>query len=455
MENKRFSEMTLQELVVPGGHPCSCGKVHKCELQYLEIAPGAIRKLPEMMEALHSRKPFILFDENTYEAAGKEVLAILEREGIPSVNWMIPGGHVKPGEWACGSALLHFDPSCDLILAVGSGVLNDICKVLSHATGVPNAVVGTAPSMDGYASNSSAMEVNNLKVTLYNHAPRAILLDTEIMAKAPMRMLQAGFGDIIAKYIALCEWRIARIVTGEYYCEEIAEIMRTALRRVWNAADGIPRRDPEAIGAIAEGLVLAGIAMSYAETSRPASGMEHYFSHIWEMMALERGKPYDLHGIQVGVGTILSMKLYRRIRALQPSYEKAEAHMAAFSQKAWEAEMRRIFGKTGEEVLKVEEESKKNDPRRQAEHLAKILAHWDEICRVMDEELPDYEALRGKMEQIGEPVLPSELNISLEDTLDAFTASRDIRNKYVGSSMLWDLGELEDLRAYLRGVAEE
>ena len=140
----------------------------------------------------------------------------------------------------------------DLLLAIGSGVLNDICKVVSLATGVPNAVVGTAPSMDGYASNSSSMEVNKVKTTLYNHAPCGILLDTEILAQAPMRMLQAGFGDMIAKYIATCEWRIAHIVTGEYYCEEVAALMRHALSRMMDAVEGIPARDPEAIGTIAE-----------------------------------------------------------------------------------------------------------------------------------------------------------------------------------------------------------
>lgn len=450
----KFAKMTLKEMTAPGGYPCSCGKVHKCELKYLDISRGAIKKLPEMMETLKSRKPFVLYDKNTFEAAGKEVLSILESCGIPYVSWMIPGEHIKPGEWEVGSALMHFDPSCDLILAVGSGVLNDIGKVLSHATGVPNAVVGTAPSMDGWASNSSSMEVNQVKVTLYNHAPSGILLDTEIMAKAPMRMLQAGFGDIVAKYVALCEWRMSKIITEEYYCEEVAEIMRTALKKVVDAADGIPARDPDAIGAIAEGLVLAGIAMAYAEISRPASGLEHYFSHMWEMMALERGKPYDLHGIQVGVGTILTLKLYRYIRELQPSREKAEAHMAAFSQEAWEAETRRIFGRTADEVLKIEQAARKNDPANHAVRLARTLENWDEICRIMDEELPDYEALRAKMEKIGEPIKPSDLNISLQDTLDAFTASRDIRNKFLTSSMLWDLGEMDDFREILRREAE-
>ena len=451
----KFSEMSLQELTAKGGYACSCGRVHKCELEYLKIAPGILSEVPEMLRVLGSKKPFVLFDKNTYEAAGKEVLRILDDQGISYVEYMLPGDHPKPGEWEVGSVIMHFDPSCDLILAVGSGVLNDTAKVVSLATGIKNAVVGTAPSMDGYASNSSSMEMNKVKVSLYNHAPRGILLDTEVLAKAPMRMLQAGFGDMIAKYIALCEWRFSHIITGEYYCEEIADLMRTALQRVVDAADRIVTRDPEAIGRIAEGLVLAGIAMAYAEISRPASGLEHYFSHMWEMMALERDKPYDLHGIQVGVGTMLCMKLYRHIRKIQPDRAKAEAHMKAFSEKEWESEVYRIFGKTAPEVLEVEKKAHKNDPAGHAERLERILGNWDEIVRAMDEELPDYEKLRAQMEALGAPVKPSDLGISLQDTLDAFMGSRDIRAKYLTSTLLWDLGEIEEYREILKAEAEE
>ena len=130
------------------------------------------------------------------------------------------------------------------------------------------------------------------------------------------------------------------------------------------------------------------MAMAYAEISRPASGLEHYFSHMWEMMALERGVPYDLHGIQVGVGTVLSMKLYRKIRQIQPDRAKAEAHMKAFSRADWEAQVRRIFGKTADEIIAIEDKTHKNDPARHAKRLDNLVNHWDEILKIIDEELP-------------------------------------------------------------------
>ena len=451
----RFDQMSLKELIHPEGFDCECGRHHVCALQYLKIGRGAVESVPEMLAAMGKKRPFVVCDQNTYEVAGRRVCEILDRAGVEHGLYVIPGKRISPAEWEVGSALMHYDPRCDMLLGVGSGVVNDTCKVLAHAIGVPSAIVGTAPSMDGYASNSSSMEVNHVKVSLYNHAPVGILLDSEILAQAPMRMLWAGLGDMVAKYIAVCEWRISHIVTGEFYCESIAQMMRSALKKIVDASDGITKRDPDAIQSIAEGLVVAGMAMAYAEISRPASGLEHYFSHMWEMMALERGVPYDLHGIQVGVGTVLSMKLYRKIRQIQPDRAKAEAHMKAFSRADWEAQVRRIFGKTADEIIAIEDKTHKNDPARHAKRLDNLVNHWDEILKIIDEELPDYDALYQTMAKTGMPMRPSEIDVPMDDVVDAFIGARDIRDKYLSCSFLWDLGLTDEFAEYLREVAEE
>ena len=451
----RFDQMSLKELIRPEGFDCECGRHHVCALQYLKIGRGAVESVPEMLAAMGKKRPFVVCDQNTYEVAGRRVCEILDRAGVEHGLYVIPGKRISPAEWEVGSALMHYDPRCDMLLGVGSGVVNDTCKVLAHAIGVPSAIVGTAPSMDGYASNSSSMEVNHVKVSLYNHAPVGILLDSEILAQAPMRMLWAGLGDMVAKYIAVCEWRISHIVTGEFYCESIAQMMRSALKKIVDASDGITKRDPDAIQSIAEGLVVAGMAMAYAEISRPASGLEHYFSHMWEMMALERGVPYDLHGIQVGVGTVLSMKLYRKIRQIQPDRAKAEAHMKAFSRADWEAQVRRIFGKTADEIIAIEDKTHKNDPARHAKRLDNLVNHWDESLKIIDEELPDYDALYQTMAKTGMPMRPSEINVPMDDVVDAFIGARDIRDKYLSCSFLWDLGLTDEFAEYLREVAEE
>ncbi|MBR4360348.1 MAG: sn-glycerol-1-phosphate dehydrogenase [Clostridia bacterium] len=452
-----FYRMSIQALTRQEGFACPCGKHHACALDDLRIGSSALAGVSDMVRALGCKKPFIVCDDHTFEVAGKQVDALLTAAGIPHMLYIIPcaGQKIAPAEWEVGSVLMHFDPSCDLFLGVGSGVINDICKVLGHATGLKSAIVGTAPSMDGFASNSSAMEINHVKMTLFNRAPKGILLDTDILRQAPMRMLWAGLGDMAAKYIALCEWRISHLVTGEYYCEDVAQLMRSALKRVIDAADGIPSRDPDAIQAIAEGLIVSGIAMAFAEISRPASGLEHYFSHMWEMMALERNQPYDLHGIQVGIGTMLTLKMYRKFRQITPDRAKAEAYWNDMTREKWESRIRSIFGKTAPEIIAMEASIGKNERKGHEERLNRIVDHWEEIQQAVTEELPDYDRLRSLMEKTGMPLRPSDIGISVKDTVNAFIGARDARNKYMSCSLLWDLGLTDEFADYLERVAEE
>ena len=164
----------------------------------------------------------MLADERTHRAAGEAVCAALDNSRIPYTEYVLPGNTVKPDEKTVGAAVMHFDRRCDLVIGVGSGVINDVGKLLSKTAGTPYIIVGTAPSMDGYASATSLMDVDGLKVSLPSRCADAVVGDTAVLRQAPERMLIAGLGDMLAKYISLGEWRIAHIITGEYYCSTVA-----------------------------------------------------------------------------------------------------------------------------------------------------------------------------------------------------------------------------------------
>ena len=438
-----FADADLKTLIAPEGHACACGRTHSMVMDYVSICPGAVKEIPAGLKAIGGTKPFIVCDENTKAAAWPFVEPVLAAAGIQYSLYCFPGAHIEPDEQAMGSLAMAYDPSCDCIMGIGSGVINDCCKIMAKITGHKQMIVGTAPSMDGYASNSSAMIRDRIKVSIYDPSPAAIICDIDIIKNAPMRMLWAGFGDMLAKYIAICEWRISNLVTGEYYCENIADLMRASLRKIVENAPQLKTRDEKAVQATVEGLVLSGVAMSYAGISRPASGLEHYFSHLWEMMALDRGNSYELHGIQVGVGTLITLKLYDKIREMKPSREVAEKFINDFCDEEWQKMIRRIFGKAAETVIMQEHNQfHKNDKTRHAARLTKILENWDEILKIIDEELPDREAIAAIMKGLEMPMTPEDINISWEDTCDAFIGSRDIRDKYLSSSMLWDMGVL-------------
>ena len=444
---KHLSEMTLAELTAEGGIRCSCGKVHRCGLRFFRAGPGAVNTLPEALERRGRRHPFVVMDTNTEKAAGEKVRAALAGAGIQATEFVFPPreGKMEPDEWAMGALTMAMDPACDVIVAVGSGVINDCCKVLAHACGLPGMVVCTAPSMDGYCSNSASMIQNRLKVSLYNACPEAIIADTDILATAPDIMLQAGLGDMLAKYVSICEWRISHMVYGDAYCEEIAGMVRACLRKIVAQADGLMRRDPEALKAVLEGLVISGISMAFAEISRPASGLEHYFSHLWEMQALQRGKPSDLHGIQVGVGTLCTLWIYEHMLNRDTvDTARAEKAIADYSQAAWEKRMAEIFGPVTPSVLAIEQKVRKNSPENWRARLKIITERWPEIRAIIREELPPRAEVYALMKKCGMPLVPADLGLTRQDTLDALEGSREIRDKYLTSSLLWDLGLLHE-----------
>lgn len=434
-----FSSMSLAELLNPEGFPCACGLHHSTQLKAVHSGHGAVAKLPEALKQAGISRPFIFCDVNTRAAAWAQAQAVLEAAGIPYQLYCF-AAPPEPDEHACGSLLMAFDPACDGVLVIGSGVLNDIGKVLAHALRLPQVVLATAPSMDGYASDSSSMVQAGVKVTLYNACPQVIVADMDILCAAPEILLQAGLGDMLAKYLSLLEWRLSHLVTGEYYCENIAGLMRRALHRVVDNGPKLLSRDPAAVESIFEGLTLSGVAMSYAKVSRPASGLEHYFSHLWEMMALQRHQPQHLHGIQVGVGTLLTLKLWEQLVHIEPSRERGLAFRASFDEAAWAARIRKVFGSTAQALLDAAAAQGRNDESKHRERLDRIVQHWPEILRMAQEELPGYQAVYDLMKSQAMPLLPEDLGFSEQDTLDAFFGSREIRDKYLTSSLLWDLG---------------
>ena len=425
-------------------NPCPCGKPHTIAIDEVVVGSGAVNRLPEFVNR-YGKRPFVVADVNTYAAAGERVCEILKAAEIPFSSFVFKDKALEPDEKAVGAAFMHFDKACDLIVGVGSGVINDICKILSHVAGLPYMIVGTAPSMDGYASATSSMSRDGVKISLNSRCADVIIGDTDILKTAPDHMLRSGLGDMLAKFVSIAEWRIAHIITGEYYCEEVAQLIRAAVKKCVDNGEGLLKREDAAIEAVFEGLVIGGVAMAYAGVSRPASGVEHYFSHVWDMRGLEFGAKVDLHGIQCAMATMKAVELYEKVMTVTPSWEKAHAYVQSFDLESWNAQLRTFLGSSAETMIDLE---KKEGKYRKDTHEARfylIEKNWDAILRILREELPGTEELCKLMDQVG--ISRDLLTIGVDKNCAkmTFRATKDIRDKYVLSRLAWDLGILEEL----------
>ena len=427
---------------------CSCGRIHKCDVERLIVGSHAISALPDELRRCNCHKVFMLADANTYAAAGEQVERLLLTEGFACAKYVYPVSP-EPDEVAVGSAILHFDPTCDLVLAVGSGVIGDISKILASVSGKEYVIVATAPSMDGYASATSSMTRDGLKISLPSRCPRIIIGDTDVLKNAPMEALVSGLGDMLAKYISLAEWRISALITGEYYCETVADLVRSSLKKCVDHADGLMQRDPSAVEAVFNGLVTAGAAMAYANASRPASGIEHYFSHLWDMRGIEFGEPVSTHGIQCAVGTLLAARLYERILTVTPDRQRGIDYAQSFNVTAWRKELSRFLGRGAEAIIELDEKEQKYSTVKHEARLAVIIEKWDEIKAIIREEIPSAQAVEALLDRISCPKTTEAWGLSADVIPEAFKATKDIRDKYILSRLAFDLGILEELTATL------
>ena len=292
-------------------YSCACGKSHKVDIQAIRVGSGVIQELPGILRDLGASHIFLVADNYTFEAAGRQVEQLLDQAGLAYHKRVFQTETpLVPNEYALGSVLAAMTSQDDMLLAVGSGTLNDVTKYVSARTGVPYVIAATAPSMDGYASTVAPTILDGFKTTLPAVYPAAIVADVDILKDAPMPMLTAGFGDIIGKFTSLADWRLSHQLNGEYYCPEVAGVIEAAVETCAANAQALAQREPQAIQAVTEALILSGLAMGMVGVSRPASGAEHQMAHYWEMDALRRGEEHPLHGNAVGVGTVLAASLY-------------------------------------------------------------------------------------------------------------------------------------------------
>ena len=424
---------------------CKCGKVHKTALEHCIIERGAIALLPEYVKKYGATKAFIIADVNTYPIAGQKVVDALAAAGIPSSTHIFPDKRLEPNEHAVGSLVMHFDPACDIIIGVGSGVINDISKILANITKNTYVIVATAAYMDGYAAGSSSMALNGVKVTVKAKAPEIIVGDLDVLCGAPIHMAKAGLGDMLAKYVSICEWRLANLIINEYYCEDVAQYTRDSLRACVETAPGLLRREDEAMKALFAGLINAGKAMDYAGVSRPGGGVEHYFSHIWDMRGLDFGTPTSSHGAQVAIGTLYTIKCYHALCEITPDRAKALAYAESFDFEDWSRQLREFVGKGAEDMIKLESKEHKYDLDKHKQRLEVILNNWDKVVAIIKEELPSVEEFEAILDSIEAAKTIEEIGLDKSILPMTMKSTKDIRDKYVLPRLLWDLGVLDEV----------
>ena len=418
--------MTVKELL-KGHADCACGTSHVCPIREVVIEEDALSKIPALTADFSH--VLLVADENTYRVCGEKVARAL---GTKLENTLIyhRDGLLVPNEEAIAELRAKVSGKTDLIVGVGSGVINDLCKHVSFAAGLPYDIVATAPSMDGYASKGAALILDGMKVTLNAAVPRAIIADVSVLANAPFPMIQAGYGDIIGKYSCLCDWALSALVTGEALCSFVYDATMEAVEKTVALSDGLMLRSHEAVAALQEALVAVGILMAYVGNSRPASGSEHHLSHYFEIVGIVRGEEYYPHGIDVCYSAVETARLRERLAAIPA----LPSEISAEGRDVYEQNVRRIYGPIADEVLALQAKMGWYDIDRIPVYREK----WQEI-RALLASAPDSTQMRALVEKIGLDCREFKKFYGEEKIADALLYAKDLKDRYTVLWLYYDL----------------
>jgi len=411
--------MNFEELLK--GRNCSCGMEHTCSIKHIIIGRGANEKLGALLGDYN--KILLVADTNTYAACGDvikaqigdklESLLIYERDGL-----------LIPNEEAVEEMNAKLTKDIDLIVGIGSGVIQDTCKYVSHKAKLPYAIVATAPSMDGYASVGAAMIWGGMKVTYNAHVPEIIIGDIDVLKDAPMEMIKSGYGDILGKYSCLNDWKLAKVVRGEYFCPYVYDLTMDMVVKTRDLGEKLLARDPEAIGTLMEAIIGVGVAMAFVGNSRPASGSEHHLSHYFEIVGILRDEPYFMHGTDVVYSSVYTQRI--REQLLEMDVPKPHETM---SREAREGCIRAIYGEIADSVIALQDKTGWYDEDRFGVYSEK----WAEIREILSE-APSAEEMLGYLESIGLDIAEFDAMYGKAKIDDALKFGKDLKDRY---SVLW------------------
>jgi glycerol-1-phosphate dehydrogenase [NAD(P)+] len=399
---------------------------------------GAVDSLPEIarQNCEDSRPTVVVADVRTWDVCGRQAEEVLKKAGLHVARVLVPdrrnGGPVCDDVTVQSLAEQLRGVQPGLVAAVGSGVINDLSKWAAFQLGIPYLVVATAASMNGYSSANVAPTMGGVKVLFEARPPVAVLAEPRIIEQAPYEMTAAGFGDTIAKHQSGADWVMNHFLAGEYYCKFCADIVTDLEPLYLDHPENIRHCRHEAVKGLFEALFWTGMAMTLVGTSVPASGGEHLFSHTLDMMAELRGESHDLHGRQVGLGTLLSAALYQRVlaidspilRSLPPSVDDrfwSVPSVAAAVAEQYESKKQRL------------------EPIRQK--IAQRDA-WDRLRTKLAAEVKSPETIHTWLERAGAAVSMADIGCSRERIRSAILHMHEIRQRFTIVDLAWLAGVL-------------
>jgi glycerol-1-phosphate dehydrogenase [NAD(P)+] len=425
------------------------------ETKELCLGPGVLARVAEVFRTQFPGKTaFVVADKATFLLAGKEVqdqLAAARLAGSPAYLFSEADLYAEFGFVEKLEAAFRLHES--IPVAVGSGTINDLVKLAAHRVGRPYLCVATAASMDGYTAFGASITFHGAKQTFNCPAPRAVIADIDLIRGAPSEMTASGYADLQAKITAGADWLLADALGVEPIDPRAWAIVQGGLRAALSDPARARAGEPAAITALTEGLMLGGFAMQWSKSSRPASGAEHQFSHLWDMEHHVHNGTAPSHGFKVGLATLAITSLYEELLRLPLENLDVDRCCARWPEwSAVEADLRLRFA--GEDFVEtaIEETAAKHpsaaDLRLQLERLRSV---WPSLRTKLRAQLVPMQELKHRLQTVGAPTAPEEIGLARGRLRRTFQRAYFIRRRFTVLDLAIRTGTLDDALSTLFG----
>jgi len=380
-----------------------------------------------------ARSAIVIADANTFTAAGRQVVDVLQADAVQAGE---PFVFDDPDLHACSNQVEKLQQRLQISdavpVAVGSGTINDLTKLAAHRCDRPYMAVATAASMDGYTAFGASITHEGSKQTFFCPAPLAVIADLDVIFRAPGELNAAGYADLVAKTTAGADWIIADALDCEAIEPTAWAMVQEPLRDWVGNPSAIRRGESGALAGLIEGLLMTGFAMQRTKSSRPASGAEHQFSHLWDMQNLRHHGRIPYHGYKVAVGTLASTLLYEQL--MSRPIEQLDVNRACAE---WPD-----LGVVDQDVLRghelpqvravaLQETRAKYVERDQlARRMARLKSCSPDLRRRLQAQLIPAGELRQMLADAGAPDEPGGIGIDRERLRRSYYQAQQIRRRY-------------------------
>ncbi len=407
----------------------------------LQIRAGARYDAPELFGHLFGGSScLVIADENTFPAAGQAVFDALKASGR---KCHAPIVFEAEGLYAEHSFVTRIQQSLlasDAIpVAVGSGSINDLTKLAAHRCGRQYLAVATAASMDGYTAFGASITYEGSKQTFDCPAPVGVLADLEVIAAAPEGLNASGYADLVAKCPAGADWIVADGLGVDAIDRENWEMVQPRLRFWMADASGVRRRELEALRRLTTALMITGFAMQAACSSRPVSGAEHQFSHLWDMEHHTYQGQTPSHGFKVGIGSLASLSLYEALLSMDIDRLDVERAICGWpSREAMEVEIAELFPIAAlRRKALLESGEKYIDGNALRSQLELLKRQWPTIRDRLSQQLISSSELSDMLSAAGCPIRPEQIGISRDRLRVSYRKALHIRRRFTIFDVVW------------------